>query len=186
MVVSFLVMRLIFQKQGSPAFFGFSHSRCRQKNKAVNASQSIYGCNCTAIRQTGHHLLGGTNSLPTSIALHIRDSPADLLRRTSGKRHRNRFHFGGIPFRALRLPVPVRTRYFCQPRLYLPDLAIGRLKLLALPYSHAGKMSIPNFPLLQILRIFLHGRMGSCEILPQLSCMNIGYDTAKCKKGAGA
>ena len=129
---------------------------------------------------------GGTNSLPTSIALHIRDSPADVLRRTSGKRHRNRFHFGGIPFRALRLPVPVRTRYFCQPRLYLPDLAIGRLKLLALPYSHAGKMSIPNFPLLQILRIFLHGRMGSCEILPQLSCMNIGYDTAKCKKEAGA
>ena len=130
--------------------------------------------------------LGGTNSLPTSIALHIRDSPADVLRRTSGKRHRNRFHFGGIPFRALRLPVPVRTRYFCQPRLYLPDLAIGRLKLLALPYSHAGKMSIPNFPLLQILRIFLHGRMGSCEILPRLSCMNIGYDTAKCKEGAGA
>lgn len=130
--------------------------------------------------------LGGTNSLPTSIALHIRDSPADVLRRTSGKRHRNRFHFGGIPFRALRLPVPVRTRYFCQPRLYLPDLAIGRLKLLALPYSHAGKMSIPNFPLLQILRIFLHGRMGSCEILPQLSCMNIGYDTAECKKRAGA
>ena len=48
------------------------------------------------------------------------------------------------------------------------------------------EMSIPNFPLLQILRIFLHGRMGSCEILPQLSCMNIGYDTAECKEGAGA
>ena len=120
----------------------------------------------------------GTDSLPTSIALHIRDSPADVLRRTSGKRHRNRFHFGGIPFRALRLPVPVRTRYFCQPRLYLPDLAIGRLKLLALPYSRAGEMSMPNFPLLQILRIFFRRRSASCGILLQFPCMNITYDKA--------
>lgn len=185
MVVSFLVMSFIFQKQGSPAFFGFSHSRCRQKTKPQMLCEAF---TAATVLQSGKPVitLGGINSLPTSIALHIRDSPADVLRRTSGKRHRNRFHFGGIPFRALRLPVPMRTRYFCQPRLYLPDLAIGRLKLLALPYSHAGKMSIPNFPLLQILRIFLHGRMGSCEILPQLSCMNIGYDTAECKKGAGA
>ena len=128
----------------------------------------------------------GTNSLPTSIALHIRDSPADVLRRTSGKRNRTRFHFGGFPFRALRISAPLRTRYSCRPRLYLPDLAIGHLKLLALPYSHAGKMSMPNFSLLQILRIFFHRQSASCEILPQLSCMNIGYDTAECKEGAGA
>ena len=122
--------------------------------------------------------LGGINSLPTSIALHIRDSPADVLRRTSGKRNRTRFHFGGFPFHALRIPAPLRTRYSCRPRLYLPDLAIGHLKLLALPYSRAGKMSMPNFPLLQILRIFFRRRSASCGILLQFFCMNITYDKA--------
>lgn len=186
MVVSFLVMSLIFSKTGESCFLRLQRTPDADKKQSrkcfVKHLRLQLYCN-PANRSSPW---GGINSLPTSIALHIRDSPADVLRRTSGKRHRNRFHFGGIPFRALRLPVPVRTRYFCQPRLYLPDLAIGRLKLLALPYPHAGKMSIPNFPLLQILRIFLHGRMGSCEILPQLSCMNIGYETAECKKGAGA
>ena len=186
MVVSFLVMSLIFSKTGESCFLRLQRTPDadkKQSRKCFVKHLRLQLCCNPANRSSPW---GGINSLPTSIALHIRDSPADVLRRTSGKRHRNRFHFGGIPFRALRLPVPVRTRYFCQPRLYLPDLAIGRLKLLALPYPHAGKMSIPNFPLLQILRIFLHGRMGSCEILPQLSCMNIGYDTAECKKGAGA
>ena len=185
-------MSLIFSKTGESCFLRLQRTPDADKKQSrkcfVKHLRLCEAFTAATVLQSGKPVitLGGINSLPTSIALHIRDSPADVLRRTSGKRHRNRFHFGGIPFRALRLPVPVRTRYFCQPRLYLPDLAIGRLKLLALPYSHAGKMSIPNCPLLQMLRIFLHGRMGSCEILPQLSCMNIGYDTAECKKGGGA
>ena len=103
-----------------------------------------------------------------------------LIIRASVPRRKSPFpaYFKGFPaVSPLIPPYPAFLKYPVSPH-YLPDLAIGHLKLLALPYSRAGKMSMPNFPLLQILRIFFRRRSASCEILLQFSCMNIAYDKA--------